>query len=163
MVSEKEIWSALEEVMDPEIPTISMVDLGIITGIRLSDDGENVKVSMTPTFSGCPALHMMENMVKERLQKMPLSHIEVETTFDVAWTTDLITEKGRQALLKHGLAPPVERKEGYIELDVLSDVACPHCGSRNTTLTTPFGPTLCRAMHYCNNCLQAFEQFKPVF
>jgi len=149
--------------MDPEIPTISLVDLGIITGVNVKDNGNTVKVDMTPTFSGCPALRIMEEMVKERLQKMDIAHIEVETTFDIAWTTNRITEKGKQALLKHGLAPPVEQKDGYIELDVLSDVACPHCNSRNTEMKTPFGPTLCRAMHYCNNCLQAFEQFKPVF
>lgn len=163
MINEKDIWSALEEVMDPEIPTISMVDLGVITGVSVKDNGNSVKVDMTPTFSGCPALRIMEDMVKERLQKMEIPNIEVETTFDVAWTTERITEKGRQALLKHGLAPPVKKKEGYIELDVLSDVECPHCKSRNTEMKTPFGPTLCRAMHYCNNCLQAFEQFKPVF
>lgn len=163
MIEEKDIWSALEEVMDPEIPTISMVDLGIITGVDVLDGGNGVKVHMTPTFSGCPALRVMEDMVRERLQKMDIPRIEVETTFDVAWSTDRITEKGKQALLKHGLAPPVERKPGYIELDVLNDVACPYCGSRNTTLKSPFGPTLCRALHYCNNCLQAFEQFKPVF
>jgi ring-1,2-phenylacetyl-CoA epoxidase subunit PaaD len=163
LVTEKEIWSALEEVMDPEIPTISMVDLGIITGVQVWDGGNSVKVNMTPTFSGCPALRVMEDMVKERLVKMDIPNIEVETTFDVAWTTERITEKGKQALLKHGLAPPEQKKDGYIELSVLNDVACPYCGSRNTTLKSPFGPTLCRALHYCNNCLQAFEQFKPVF
>lgn len=160
MLTEKDIWTALEDVMDPEIPTISMVDLGIITAVDVKDDGESVKVSMTPTFSGCPALHVMEDMVRERLVKLNIPHIEVETTFDVAWNTNMISEKGRAALLKHGLAPPP--KEGYIELSVLSDVACPYCGSRNTTMKSPFGPTLCRSLHYCNNCLQAFEQFKPV-
>lgn len=149
--------------MDPEIPTISMVDMGIITGVELKDNGNYVKVSMTPTFSGCPALRIMESMVKERLEQLHIPQIEVETTFDVAWNSDMITEKGRQALLKHGLAPPEPKREGYIELAVLNDVACPYCGSRNTTLKSPFGPTLCRALHYCNNCLQAFEQFKPVF
>lgn len=163
MIDEKDIWSALEEVMDPEIPTISMVDLGIITGVEIKNGGTGVKVHMTPTFSGCPALRVMEDLVKQRLQQLPLDSIEVETTFDVAWTTDRITEKGKQALLKHGLAPPVSKKEGYIELDVLNHVACPYCNSRNTTLKSPFGPTLCRALHYCNNCLQAFEQFKPIF
>lgn len=163
MITEQQIWTALEEVMDPEIPTISMVDMGIITGVELREGGNSVKVSMTPTFAGCPALRAMETMVKERLELMHISHIEVETTFDIAWTTERITEKGRQALLKHGLAPPEHKKEGYIELDVLNDVACPYCNSRNTTLKSPFGPTLCRALHYCNNCLQAFEQFKPVF
>ncbi len=156
---EAKIWKALEEVMDPEIPTISMVDLGIISGVEASDDAASI--TMIPTFSGCPALKVMEEMVREKIQSIGFKSVEVSTNFDVPWTTDRITEKGRQALLKHGLAPP-PKHHGYVELDVLSDVACPYCGSRNTEMKTPFGPTLCRSMHYCHNCLNAFEQFKPV-
>ncbi|TNE81212.1 MAG: phenylacetate-CoA oxygenase subunit PaaJ [Bacteroidetes bacterium] len=156
---EAKIWKALEEVMDPEIPTISMVDLGIISGVEAEND--SASITMIPTFSGCPALKIMEDMVREKVQSIGFNKIEVSTNFDVPWTTDRITEKGRQALLKHGLAPP-PKHNGYVELEVLSDVACPYCGSRNTEMKTPFGPTLCRSMHYCNNCLNAFEQFKPV-
>lgn len=159
MFSKEEILIALDEVKDPEIPTISVVDLGIITGIEIESD--NVKVRMTPTFAGCPALRMLEDLVRERIEKMGVPHVEVKTTFDVAWNSNMISEKGLMALKKHGLAPP-PKHNGYLELDVLSDVACPWCGSRNTTLDTPFGPTLCRSMHYCKNCQQAFEQFKPV-
>ncbi len=161
MVSEKEIWKALEEVMDPEIPTISMVDLGIVTTVTVSENEESAHVTLIPTFSGCPALKVMEEMVSEKVHSLGVKNVTVETNFDIPWTTDRITEKGRKALLQHGLAPPPENA-GMIELNVLSDVACPYCGSRNTRLTTPFGPTLCRSMHYCDNCLQAFEQFKPV-
>jgi len=145
--------------MDPEIPTISMVDLGIINTVRLDEKGAHI--TMIPTFSGCPALREMEVMVKDKIQSLGIEDVNVETNFDVTWTTDRITEKGRAGLLKHGLAPPPQH-DGYVELDVLSDVACPYCESRNTELKTPFGPTLCRSMHYCNNCLNAFEQFKPV-
>jgi ring-1,2-phenylacetyl-CoA epoxidase subunit PaaD len=159
MLKEKDIWLALEEVMDPEIPTISLVDLGIITGVRVS--GRKVRVDMIPTFSGCPALRIMEDMVRDRMTLLGAEEVDVRTSFDIAWNTDRITEKGRKALLKHGLAPPPQNTS-RIDLDVLSDIACPYCNSRNTTLSTPFGPTLCRSMHYCNNCLQAFEQFKPV-
>lgn len=159
MINEKDILSALEEVMDPEIPTISIVDLGIVT--HVSVDGQQVHITLTPTFSGCPALRIMEDLVREKVQSLGFLEVKVETSFDVTWTTDLISEKGRQGLLKHGLAPPPQNAS-FIELDVLSDVACPYCNSRNTILKTPFGPTLCRSIHYCNNCLQAFEQFKPV-
>lgn len=145
--------------MDPEIPTISMVDLGIISGVEAEHD--SASITMIPTFSGCPALKIMEDMVSEKIQSIGFTKVDVSTNFDVPWSTDRITEKGRQALLKHGLAPPPQHN-GYVELDVLSDVACPYCGSRNTEMKTPFGPTLCRSMHYCNNCLNAFEQFKPV-
>lgn len=159
MLSKEEILLALDEVKDPEIPTISVVDLGIITGIEIESD--TVKVRMTPTFAGCPALRMLEDLVRERIEKMGVANVEVKTTFDVAWNSNMISEKGLIALKKHGLAPP-PKHNGYLELDVLSDVACPWCGSRNTTMDTPFGPTLCRSMHYCKNCHQAFEQFKPV-
>lgn len=161
MLTAEEILTALEDVKDPEIPTISVVDLGIITQVEVSDDMD-VYVSMTPTFSGCPALKMLETLVKDRVKIIPgVKAVFVHTSFDIPWNTNRITEKGLAALKKHGLAPP-PRHEGYIELDVLSDTPCPYCGSRNTTLESPFGPTLCRSLHYCKNCLQAFEGFKPV-
>ncbi|MFT5512004.1 MAG: ring-1,2-phenylacetyl-CoA epoxidase subunit PaaD [Bacteroidia bacterium] len=159
--SEEDIRTILKEVKDPEIPPISIVDLGIVTGISINKLND-VHVILTPTFAGCPALKIMEDLVKTRLEKEPtLGAITVETSFEVTWTTDLISEDGRKALLKHGLAPP-KKNVGYMELDVLSDTPCPYCESRNTTLKSPFGPTLCRSLHYCNNCLQAFEGFKPI-
>ena len=160
IISKKEVLEALEDVKDPEIPTISIVDLGIVTGIDISDDNF-VNVTLTPTFSGCPALKIMESMVKERLEKLDLSGVEVDTSFKVQWNTNMITEKGLAALKQHGLAPP-PRHNGLIQIDLLEKVKCPYCGSNNTRLNTPFGPTLCRSMHYCNECLNAFEQFKPV-
>lgn len=160
-INKEEILKALEEVKDPEIPTISLVDLGIVTQIDI-DDSNNVHVVLTPTFSGCPALKIMEHLVSDRLQQIPkINDVSVETNFDVAWNTNRITEKGLQALKKHGLAPPV-RHEGFIELEVLSHTPCPYCDSYNTTLESPFGPTLCRSLHYCKNCSQAFEGFKPL-
>jgi ring-1,2-phenylacetyl-CoA epoxidase subunit PaaD len=160
MVSVDSIKSILENVMDPEIPTISIVDLGIVTDIQVSNE-ERVFVELTPTFSGCPALKVMEELVLEALHNSGIKEVDVETSFRKQWNTNMISEKGRQALLKHGLAPP-EKHDGYIELDVLSDVACPLCGSRNTDMQSPFGPTLCRSIHYCKNCSNAFESFKPV-
>ena len=154
------IKEILETVMDPEIPTISLVDLGIVTKIE-SRAPHHAYVQLTPTFSGCPALRVMEDLVREALTDAGFQEIEVETSFETQWNTNLISDKGRAALLKHGLAPPVKH-EGYIELDVLSDTPCPLCNSRNTTLQSPFGPTLCRSLHYCNNCRNAFEGFKPI-
>lgn len=159
-IAKQEVLDALQDVKDPEIPTISLVDLGIVTKVEVFDDNF-VKVTLTPTFSGCPALKIMETMVKERIEKLDVSGVEVNTTFDVQWNTDMITERGREALKKHGLAPP-EIHNGLVQIEILEKVKCPYCGSRNTTLKTPFGPTLCRSLHYCNECLNAFEQFKPV-
>lgn len=159
-ISKEDIIEALQEVKDPEIPTISVIDLGIISEVTVSDENF-VSVVMTPTFSGCPALKFMENMVKEQIEKMPVSGVEVKTTFDKPWNTGMITAKGIEGLKKHGLAPP-EKHNGLVQIEILQKVTCPHCGSKNTTLKSPFGPTLCRSLHYCNECLNAFEQFKPV-
>lgn len=145
-ITKEEILDALQEVKDPEIPTISLVDLGIVSSVEVSDNNF-VKVKLTPTFSGCPALKVMENMVKERIETLDVSGAEVTTTFDVQWNTDMITERGREALKKHGLAPP-EIHNGLVQIEMLEKVKCPHCGSNSTTLKSPFGPTLCRSLHY---------------
>ncbi len=159
-MNQEEIRNILKEVKDPEIPTISIVDLGIVTGIKLN--GEDVHITLTPTFAGCPALKLMENMVKDRLDLVEeIGQVSVETSFETTWTTDMISEEGRKAIQQHGLAPP-KRNCSNISMEVLEDTACPYCGSDDTSLKSPFGPTLCRSLHYCNNCRQAFEGFKPV-
>ena len=150
----------LKEVKDPEIPTISLVDLGIVTKITV--DGSVAHIVLTPTFAGCPALRLMEEMVRDRLlQEDELTEVSVETSFETTWTTDMISEEGRKAIQKHGLAPP-KRNCSSISMEILKDTACPYCESKDTSLKSPFGPTLCRSLHYCNNCSQAFEGFKPV-
>ena len=159
-LTEADIWKALEEVKDPEIPTLSMVDMGIITKVEIRDH-KKVFVEMTPTFTGCPAIKMMENMVSERLHILGVNDVEVVTTFDKPWNSNKLTERGLLCLKKHGLAPP-PKHEGEINAELLEHALCPFCGSNNTEMKSPFGPTLCRSLHYCNNCLQAFEQFKPV-
>jgi ring-1,2-phenylacetyl-CoA epoxidase subunit PaaD len=160
MPDEVAIWQALHDVKDPEIPTISLVDLGVVTGVEVAEDGA-VRVTMTPTFVGCPALDYMKRDVEERLRAMGIERFAVEVNLDVPWSSNLVTEEGRKRLLEHGLAPP-PRFDGVLELTVLNDIACPFCGSRETTLQSPFGPTLCRTIHYCRSCSQAFEGFKPV-
>jgi ring-1,2-phenylacetyl-CoA epoxidase subunit PaaD len=135
-ISNEEILEALEDVKDPEIPTISIVDLGIVTDVNVSDDNF-VNVKLTPTFAGCPALKVMEALVKEKIKTLDVSGVEVKTTFDVQWNSDMITDKGREALKKHGLAPPVKHN-GFVQIEVLERVKCPNCGSRNTELKTPF-------------------------
>jgi len=159
-MTENEIREILKEVKDPEIPTISVVDLGIVTDIKV--DGNNVFVELTPTFAGCPALKIMETMVSDRIkQEDSIGEVEVKTSFEKQWSTDLITEEGHKALLQHGLAPP-KRNCSALSMEILEDTKCPYCGSDDTTLNSPFGPTLCRSLHYCNSCKQAFEGFKPV-
>ena len=160
MFDKSDILKALQDVKDPEIPTISIVDLGIVTDVTINNG--SVSVKLTPTFAGCPALKVMESMVEERIKNMGIENVEVITDFSVQWTTDMITENGLRALKAHGLAPPPRLGNEPVQIELLDKVICPLCGSSDTELKTPFGPTLCRSIHYCKNCLNAFEQFKPV-
>jgi ring-1,2-phenylacetyl-CoA epoxidase subunit PaaD len=159
-LTKEKVINWLQEVMDPEIPVLSLVDLGVITEVHIEDNNK-VRVEMTPTFAGCPAMDYMVSDVKEVLSKHDVEETEVNVSFDKAWTSNNITEKGRKALKEFGLAPPPQHNN-LIDLDILERVKCPYCDSDNTDLKSPFGPTLCRSLHYCNNCHQAFEQFKPV-
>jgi len=160
-MTEAEIYTALQSVYDPEIPTISVVDMGIITNVEVRNDND-VRITMTPTFVGCPAIDYMRRDVESAVMGLGIANVTVDVTFDSPWTTNRISEKGKAALLKHGLAPPEHFETLTLSLDVLNNVACPLCGSRNTELKSPFGPTLCRSLHYCNACSQAFEGFKPL-
>jgi len=160
MAGVKEIWEALKDVKDPEIPTISLVDLGVITDVSI-DDANVAHVSMTPTFVGCPAMDYMREEVRQRLLGLHFDGVDVQVNFDTQWSTNRITGEGRRNLLEHGLAPP-EPFEGELRLEVLNNVRCPFCGSHQTELRSPFGPALCRSLHYCNSCHQAFEGFKPM-
>jgi ring-1,2-phenylacetyl-CoA epoxidase subunit PaaD len=153
------ILTWLEEVKDPEIPVLSLVDLGVITDVIIQ--GASVKIEMTPTFVGCPAIDMMKEEVIAVLQKNGIAQPEVEVSFRKHWTSDKISEKGRQALKQFGLAPPPSG-EVIVDIDVLEHAVCPRCNGTNTELKNPFGPTLCRSIHYCNTCKEAFEQFKPL-
>lgn len=156
-LSIEKVYEWLEEVKDPEIPVLSLVDMGVITQIHIND---KVKVEMTPTFVGCPAIDYMKNDIVETLAKHGVT-AEVEVTFKRPWSSDLISEKGKAALKKFGLAPPPDSKL-FTDLEILDNAQCPRCNGTNTELKNPFGPTLCRAIYYCNNCKEAFEQFKPV-
>ena len=149
LATEDQIYEWLEEVKDPEIPVLSLVDLGVITGIELFDSG--VKIEMTPTFVGCPALDMMKQEINEVLTKKGIKNILIDVTFRKPWTSDLISEKGKLALKQFGLAPPPSR-EIFTELEVLEHAECPRCNGTDTELKNAFGPTLCRSIHYCNSC-----------
>lgn len=153
-----DVLNALHDVCDPEIPTVSVVDLGVITDVAINED--IVHITMTPTFVGCPAIDVMRNNVKTRVEDLGVS-AEVTVDFSTPWSSNRVTEKGREGLKKHGLALPM-RFDGEFEPEILLNAECPVCSSTNTRLTSPFGPTLCRAIYYCNSCLQSFEQFKPV-
>jgi ring-1,2-phenylacetyl-CoA epoxidase subunit PaaD len=163
------VWSALDEVADPEIPTVSVVELGVIRGFAFAarpEGGERLTVELLPTFVGCPAFDVMQLQIGERLQALALvDEVDVQVSFAEPWTSDRITAEGRQKLRESGFAPPALIGPTFTgeELQLLLPVAeCPYCGSRNTTLENAFGPTLCRAIYHCDSCRQPFEQFKTV-
>lgn len=156
-VSKSEVLEWLEEVKDPEIPVLSLVDLGVITNIDIQD--EKIIVEMTPTFVGCPAMDMMKAEVIQAIEKRG-KKATVNVTFRESWSSDKISEKGKQALKSFGLAPPPSGV--FTDLEILEKAECPRCEGINTELRNPFGPTLCRSIYYCNTCQEAFEQFKPV-
>jgi ring-1,2-phenylacetyl-CoA epoxidase subunit PaaD len=147
---ESAVWAALHDVHDPEIPTISVVDLGVIRGVSVGE--RSVRVELLPTFVGCPAINVLQDSIAERLHEFA-DEVRVDISFAEPWTTERISETGRAALKAAGFAPPPGD-------DLLAQ--CPYCGSRNTRLENVFGPTLCRAIYYCPDCRQPFEQFKEV-
>lgn len=159
MVSVEQIWAALGEVPDPEIPVVSLVDLGVIRSVDLQDG--HVRVELTPTFLGCPALGAMRTALEERLAALGVEP-EVRVVVDDSWSTDRITPAGRAKLREAGFAPPAPREASAPALLQLERGAfrCPYCGSTETRLENIFGPTPCRSLRYCESCRQPFEQFK---
>jgi ring-1,2-phenylacetyl-CoA epoxidase subunit PaaD len=160
---EAAVWAALQDVHDPEIPTISVVDLGIVRSVQVGEG--SIRVELLPTFVGCPALEVMRSSVADRLHSLA-EQVSVEISFAEPWTTERITDAGRLALRAAGFAPPPRTVAPGRELSVLpalpATAECPYCGSRNTTLENAFGPALCRAIYHCADCRQPFEQFKEV-
>ncbi len=159
-ITREQVYAWLEEVKDPEIPVLSLVDLGVITNVELSNGCATIE--MTPTFVGCPAMDMMKQEVIDVLIKNGVEKVDVSISFREPWTSDKISERGREALKQFGLAPPPSGKNLFTDIDVLEHAPCPRCNGINTDLKNPFGPTLCRSIHYCNDCREAFEQFKPL-
>lgn len=159
------LWRILESVKDPEIPVISIRELGILRNIYF-EDGEWVVV-ITPTYSGCPAMGQIKDDVKTILDKNDIKSGRVEITLSPAWSTDWITEEGKEKLKEYGIAPPSRKSGGcpkYIHFEsarVNDIVACPHCGSKNTMIISEFGSTACKALYRCSKCLEPFDYFKP--
>ena len=159
VLSKSLVMDWLDAVKDPEIPVLSIVDLGVITDVRI--DGPNVSVELTPTFTGCPALDVMKSEIVEVLAAHGVADPTVDVSYREPWSSDKISEKGRAALQKFGLAPP-SPAHLFSDLQIIERAACPRCQGIDTELRNTFGPTLCRSIHYCNTCREAFEQFKAI-
>jgi ring-1,2-phenylacetyl-CoA epoxidase subunit PaaD len=161
-LSPDEIYAILDEVKDPEVPVLSVVELGIIRGVESSSDG--VVVTVTPTYSGCPAMQVIERDITRALTDRGLGPVQVRTSYTPAWTTDWIPAAAREKLRAYGIAPP-----GATDHDALVQIGrrrpavrCPFCGSMDTELKSEFGSTACKSIHVCRGCRQPFEEFKAI-
>jgi len=160
MVNAADVWEALAEIPDPEIPVISLVELGVVKSVVVEKDA--VHVDFTPTFMGCPALETMRHAMESRISALG-GKPEITVRLDDSWSTDDITAEGREKLRAAGFAPPAPRPAEPLQLVQLQHgFRCPYCGSRNTRLENLFGPTPCRSIRYCDDCRQPFEQFKTI-
>ena len=156
--TESIVWTALEDVHDPEIPALSVVDLGVIRSVAVSDDA--IHVELLPTFVGCPAIELMRERIRDRLAPLA-SRIDVAVSFAEPWTSERITSAGRRKLKLSGFAPPAAGASTSL-IPLVPAARCPYCDSRRVVLENAFGPTLCRSIYYCTECRQPFEQFKAV-
>lgn len=152
-VTAQQIMEWLMQIPDPEIPVISIADLGVLRKVE-EKDGKFV-ITITPTYSGCPALHAIEDEIKKVLNENNVDNFKINITLFPAWSTDWMSDATKQKLAVYGIAPPVKKEKD-------SATICPFCNSINTSLTSWFGSTACKALHYCNNCHQPFEEFKCI-
>jgi ring-1,2-phenylacetyl-CoA epoxidase subunit PaaD len=161
VVTAEAVWEALAEIPDPEIPVISLVDLGVVRDVAIEDG--RVRVEFTPTFLGCPALEVMRDQMAAKVRELG-AEPEIQVITDDSWSTDRITPAGREKLRESGFAPPSPRGSSAPQLVQLQRglFRCPYCGSTETQLENIFGPTPCRSLRYCKSCRQPFEQFKTI-
>lgn len=161
-LSRDDVLRILGEVKDPEVPVVSVVELGIVREVAV--DGDRVTITVTPTYSGCPAMREIEDDMRAALDSHGISDVAIETVYTPAWTTDWIGADAREKLRAFGIAPPGRAEPGGLIALVRrrASAACPYCGSRNTALRSEFGSTACKAIHYCNACEQPFDEFKAI-
>ena len=167
-ISTQKIWKILEQVTDPEIPVLSIVDLGIVRDIKISpslpiaigmEKGQGVEVIITPTYSGCPAMDMIAMNIRMELLQHGFENVKITQQLSPAWTTDWMTEKGKEKLKAYGIAPPVGKAIDQQFLEQMK-IECPQCHSKNTKLISEFGSTACKALFQCQDCKEPFDYFK---
>lgn len=158
-ISPERIWQALADIPDPEIPVVSITDMGMVRDVQVQ--GERVTVTFTPTFSGCPALHVIRESIGNAVRGLGVQQVEVKSTLTPPWTTDWMNADARERLRQYGIAPPAPTGETLITLEP-EPTRCPRCGSLNVRMTASFGSTLCKRLYVCDNCKEPFEGFKSV-
>lgn len=158
MVEAAHIWDLLEEVSDPEVPVLSVVDLGVVRNVSIQEG--NVHITITPTYSGCPAMKTMEDDIRKKLSDNHLNKVFFETVLSPAWTTDWLSENGRIKLKEYGIAPPENEVDKSVLFSEPTRVPCPKCDSTDTRMVSQFGSTACKAHYRCNSCQEPYDYFK---
>lgn len=154
-----DIWKWLEEVTDPEVPVLTIVDLGVVRAVEVKD--EKVEVIITPTYSGCPAMDVIGQNIRQTLANKGVKNPKVTLVLSPAWTTDWMSAQGKEKLKAYGIAPPMEESADKMVLfSTPKPVPCPRCNSTHTKLVSQFGSTACKALHQCKDCLEPFDYFK---
>ncbi|MCC3160084.1 phenylacetate-CoA oxygenase subunit PaaJ [Hymenobacter sp. 15J16-1T3B] len=160
MPTEQRIWQLLEEVCDPEVPVLSILDLGIVRGVRVEPDGQ-AHITITPTYSGCPAMNTIATDIRLRLLAEGITALHIHHQLSPAWTTAWMSEAGKQKLEAYGIAPPKDATGHVLSLFGQDEaIKCPHCHSTRTRLVSQFGSTACKALYQCDDCLEPFDYFK---
>jgi ring-1,2-phenylacetyl-CoA epoxidase subunit PaaD len=154
------IYEILETVSDPEIPVLTVLDLGIVRDVRLDKASGEVEVIITPTYSGCPAMDFIVVSIKASLQEAGIAQAKITTVLSPAWTTDWLSESGKEKLKAYGIAPPVGSADKNSLLGETPTIQCPRCGSEDTKLVSQFGSTACKSLYQCRECLEPFDYFK---
>lgn len=156
MVDEAKIWQILEKIKDPEIPVLTIEDLGVVRSVKLADN--HCTIIITPTYSGCPAMQVIEDDIRSALKG--IVECEIKYELSPAWTTDWISENGRKKLREYGIAPPEDEMDKNVLFSEPTVVPCPRCNSRNTKMISLFGSTACKAQYQCQDCQEPFDYFK---
>lgn len=158
-ISIAEAWSVLQTVKDPEIPVLSIVDLGIVRAVKFEDESDKIEVVITPTYSGCPAMDVISMSIRMEFMNKGYTSIKISQQLSPPWTTDWMTDEGKQKLKEYGIAPPVNKVLDSQHLQNLC-VPCPQCNSYDTHLVSEFGSTACKALFQCDDCKEPFDYFK---
>lgn len=153
-------WKTLETVSDPEIPVLSVVDLGIVRDVKMNDS--ELQVTITPTYSGCPAMEVIEHDIRTALEEAGFDPVKISTSIHPAWTTDWMSENGKKKLLEYGISPPEHSSDKSALTGNPKEVMCPNCRSKNTRLQSQFGSTPCKSLYICNDCSEPFDHFKCI-
>lgn len=160
--TKEQVWEFLKEIPDPEIPVITIEELGVLRNVEITQ--QQVIITITPTYTGCPAMKMFEDDIITALNEKGITNVEIKMVYAPAWTTDWMTTEAKEKLRVYGIAPPVEGSadKGVLFANGPKTVKCPRCNSENTTLKSQFGSTACKALYTCDDCLEPFDYFKCI-